>query len=62
MLTVGREPFDSSWDSYGLSGRAGYLRFRKIYAGRDSVLISKVTAPETTKQGSGLKTLDAAKT
>jgi hypothetical protein len=45
MLTVGREPFDSSWDSYGLSGRAGYLRFRKIYAGRDSVLISKATIP-----------------
>jgi hypothetical protein len=40
MLTVGREPFDSSWASYGLSGCAGYLRFRKVYAGRDSVLIS----------------------
>jgi hypothetical protein len=50
MLTVGREPFDSSWDSYGLSGRAGYLRFRKIYAGRDSVLISKITAPKISEQ------------
>lgn len=46
MLTVGREPFDSSWDSYGLSGRAGYLRFRKVYAGRDSVLISKSLIPK----------------
>lgn len=43
MLTVGREPFDSSWASWGLSGRAGYLRFRKVYAGRDSELISGVT-------------------
>jgi len=50
MLTVGREPFDSSWDSYGLSGRAGYLRFRKIYAGRDSVLISKATVPQAKVQ------------
>ncbi len=40
MRTVGREPFDSSWDSYGLSGKAGYLRYRKVYSGYDSVLIS----------------------
>ena len=50
MLTVGREPFDSSWDSYGLSGRAGYLRFRKIYAGRDSLLISNATVPQAKEQ------------
>lgn len=43
MPTVGREPFDSSWASWGLSGKAGYLRFRKVYAGSDSVLISEVT-------------------
>lgn len=33
MLTYGREPFASS--------RGGYLRYRKIYGGWDSVLISK---------------------
>lgn len=41
MRTEGREPFDSSWASYGLSGRAGYLRYRKVYSGYDSVLISR---------------------
>ncbi len=40
MNTSGREPFSSSWESWGLSGRAGYLRFRKIYGGLDSVLLS----------------------
>jgi hypothetical protein len=38
--TQGREPFDSSWASWGLSGRAGYLRFRKIYGGWDAELLS----------------------
>jgi hypothetical protein len=42
MTTGGREPFGSSWKSYGLSSRAGYLRFRKIYAGEDSVLLSSI--------------------
>jgi hypothetical protein len=36
MLTEGREPFQ--W--LGISGRAGYLRYRKIYGGSDSVLLS----------------------
>jgi hypothetical protein len=40
MITHGREPFDSSWASWGLSGKAGYLRFRKIYGGWDSELLS----------------------
>jgi hypothetical protein len=40
MLTQGREPFDASWASRGLSGRAGYLRYRKIYSGADADLIS----------------------
>ena len=40
MPTYGREPFDSSWKSLGLSGRAGYLRYRKIYSGADSELLS----------------------
>jgi hypothetical protein len=42
LITTGREPFDSSWASWGLSGKAGYLRFRKIYAGGDRLLISEV--------------------
>lgn len=37
MLTEGREPFELG----PIAGRAGYLRFRKIYGGRDSVLISE---------------------
>jgi hypothetical protein len=40
MATRGREPFDSTWASWGLSGRAGYLRFRKIYGGWDAELLS----------------------
>lgn len=40
MATHGREPYDSSWASWGLSGKAGYLRFRKIYGGGDSELLS----------------------
>lgn len=46
MRTIGREPFDSSWDSYGLSGKAGYLRYRKVYSGYDYVLISKNNSDE----------------
>jgi hypothetical protein len=45
MKTEGREPFDSSWSSYGLSGKAGYLRYRKVYSGYDSVLISSNRQP-----------------
>ncbi len=44
MLTAGREPFDMG----GIAGRAGYLRFRKVYAGRDSVLISDAAEIEST--------------
>ncbi|MDQ2990276.1 MAG: hypothetical protein M3R60_14350, partial [Pseudomonadota bacterium] len=40
MLTEGREPFEL----VGIAGRAGYLRFRKVYGGRDSVLISDASA------------------
>jgi hypothetical protein len=36
MLTEGREPFQLM----GMSCRAGYLRYRKIYGGSDSVLLS----------------------
>ena len=41
MVTEGREPFEASKDTYYMWARAGYLRFRKIYSGWDSVLISK---------------------
>jgi hypothetical protein len=44
MRTGGREPFDSSWKNYGLSGKAGYLRYRKIYGGWDSELLSAAPA------------------
>jgi hypothetical protein len=37
MLTEGREPFE--WG--GVAGRAGYLRYRKVYGGGDSTLIAK---------------------
>lgn len=42
MVTYGREPFESSGDSYWLSSRGGYLRYRKIYSGWDSQLISAI--------------------
>ncbi len=37
MVTSGREPYDMG---YGIKLRAGYLRFRKVYAGADDVLLS----------------------
>lgn len=46
MKTSGREPFDASSSSYGLSGRAGYLRFRKIYGGNDSFLLSAISSDD----------------
>ena len=45
MITKGREP-------YGGNNFAGYLRFRKIYGGKDSVLLSSVPA-ENDQQGEG---------
>ncbi len=42
MLTEGREPFE--WA--GVAGKAGYLRYRKVYAGRDSELISDASGFE----------------
>lgn len=42
MLTEGREPFEL----IGIAGRAGYLRFRKVYGGRDSVLISDASTED----------------
>ena len=35
MITKGREP-------YAGTNSAGYLRYRKIYGGKDSVLLSSV--------------------
>jgi hypothetical protein len=42
MLTEGREPFEL----VGIAGRAGYLRFRKVYGGSDSVLISDASTKD----------------
>ncbi len=42
MVNSGREPYSI----YGIGVRAGYLRYRKVYAGGDSVLISQ-SAPDT---------------
>jgi hypothetical protein len=47
MITEGREPFDASSKTYYMWAWAGYLRFRKIYSGWDSVLISKNEASES---------------
>lgn len=37
MLTEGREPWRAA---LGVLGRAGYLRFRKVFGGSDSILLS----------------------
>lgn len=42
MITEGREPFEMG----PIDGKAGYLRYRKIYAGADSVLISEAIGTE----------------
>lgn len=42
MVTAGREPWDTR---VGWLAGAGYLRFRKIYGGHDSVLLSSIDAP-----------------
>jgi hypothetical protein len=42
MLTEGREPFQ--W--MGMSCRAGYLRYRKIYGGSDSVLLADASTQQ----------------
>ena len=46
MLTEGREPFEIG----GIAGRAGYLRFRKVYGGSDSVLISDASVADSARQ------------
>ncbi len=46
-MTAGCEPLKASSSPYFLSSRGGYLRYRKIYSGRDSVLISKTETDET---------------
>ena len=38
MLNEGREPFVKNF----VSAKAGYLRFRKIYAGGDSLMVSQL--------------------
>ncbi len=45
MITTGREPFDGPGMFLYQDAKAGYLRFRKVYAGGDSLLISKADQP-----------------
>lgn len=47
MITAGREPWESS---FGWLAGAGYLRFRKIYAGSDAHLLSSL-APQDDPEG-----------
>jgi hypothetical protein len=44
MVNEGREGFSN----FGMAVRAGYLRYRKVYAGGDSILLSRT--PATTSQ------------
>ncbi len=45
MITAGREPFDGTGTFLYQDAKAGCLRFRKVYAGGDSLLISKADRP-----------------
>lgn len=45
MITWGREP-------YGLRNKAGYLRFRKVYGGWDSILLSSVQPDQNDAESS----------
>jgi hypothetical protein len=49
MITTGREPFDGPGMFLYQDAKAGYLRFRKVYAGGDRMLISKVNRPSEVK-------------
>lgn len=49
MITTGREPFDGPGMFLYQDAKAGYLRFRKVYAGGDSMLISKADRPVDVK-------------
>ncbi len=54
MITDGREPF-----SYFV--RAGYLRYRKVYAGGDSILISQGgSASDSARDATAIAALDGA--
>ena len=50
MKNSGREPFAAA--------RAGYLRFRKIYSGSDSVIISSVLSPANAERMVGIASDD----
>jgi len=49
MITTGREPFDGPGMFLYQDAKAGYLRFRKVYAGGDNMLISKADQPAPMK-------------
>ncbi|MES3025719.1 MAG: DUF2235 domain-containing protein [Pseudomonadota bacterium] len=44
--TIGREPYEACGETWWLAARAGYLRYRKIYGGWDSELLSQATPVE----------------
>jgi hypothetical protein len=41
MLTEGREPYERKAGLLWLSAKAGYLRYRKVYAGGDNIVVSQ---------------------
>jgi hypothetical protein len=49
MITTGREPFDGPGMFLYQDAKAGYLRFRKVYSGGDSLLISNADRPAQMK-------------
>lgn len=49
MITTGREPFDGPGMFLYQDAKAGYLRFRKVYSGGDSLLISRSDRPSEMK-------------
>jgi hypothetical protein len=52
MLTEGREPYERSAGVLYLSAKAGYLRYRKVYAGGDNLLVSQ--KPSSVSEGGTL--------
>jgi hypothetical protein len=49
MLTDGREPYERSAGLLWLSAKAGYLRYRKVYAGGDNIVVSQT--PSSVSEG-----------
>jgi hypothetical protein len=52
MITEGREPYERRAGILYLSAKAGYLRYRKVYAGGDKLLVSQ--GPSSVSEGGTL--------